>query len=358
MEAVIGKIRQRALGLLPLFLSGALAASACAAPGGSARRPAPPGATGTSRGQLAPRGTMGAVMLPASLFDPTALSRPVAWSALVRGNPKLAAYVAQPSNDPRAARVYTPKNDVAALQFLVDRAGNVVAVRARIPASAGRQPWFDGGTAGSATGTSWYTQTLYLIPPAGRAAGTAPAATPRTGTGTTGTTATTPPATTPGTSPAPATPGTGTAPAAPGTAPAPAAPGSAMPGTPPPPGAPGTAWPGTGGAAPTATTGATYGLASLSTLLRYNPRLGTLQKMGPYVPGMGQHYGHPGPGIVLMTDRAGHVVAVAGTFPADQSGNGWQGFYDQEPNMPGYDPTLGRFIWSQHVYFVNPAVIR
>ncbi|MBX5465138.1 MAG: hypothetical protein IRZ26_06230 [Clostridia bacterium] len=341
---MMDKIRRHALGVLVLLVSGALVSSACAGPGGTARR-STPGPTGTSRAQLTPGATVGVSVLPASLFDPSALARPVAWATLVKGNPKLAGYVAQPSNDPRAARVYTPRKDVAALQFLVDRAGNVVGIRARMPASAGQQPWFDPGTTAGAGGKSWVTQTLYLVPTAGTAAGAA-ATTPAAP----GTTATTPPATSPGTATAPANRGA--------TRTAPATPGGAMPGTPPPPGAPGTAWPNTAGNAPVATTGAAYGLANLATLTRYNPRLGTLQKMGPFVPGMGQHYGHPGPGIVLMTDKAGHVVAVAGNFPTDQTGNGWQGFYDQEPSMPAYDPTQGRFLWSQHVYFVDPSVIR
>ncbi|MDI3316431.1 MAG: hypothetical protein QJR14_02185 [Bacillota bacterium] len=340
-------------------------------------------------------------MLPASVFDPASLSRPVAWSTLVQANSKLADYVAQPSDDPRAARIYTPKTkDVPSLQFLVDRAGNVIGVRARIPASAGRQPWYDGGgaagtpgggttgtgatgtptgagTAGGTTGAvpgigagnGWTTQTLYLVPPGGRSATTPGTATrpgaPGTTGGTTGTT---------GTVTGPAGPGT-TGPTAPGTAgpgsvgitgPGTAAPGRTgtapgtrtgwMPGTPPPPGVPGTAWPNT--ASVTGTAGATYGLSSLSTLLRYNPQLGRLQKMGPYMLGMGQHWGHKGPGIEVMTDRKGRVVALAGAFPADQTGNGWQRFYDQEPNRPSYDPTMGQFFWSQHVYFVDPAVIR
>ncbi|MBX6350705.1 MAG: hypothetical protein IRZ11_04250 [Clostridia bacterium] len=238
------------------------------------------------------------------------------------------------------------------MYVLVDASGRVVGVRAQLPAGLPGKPWYDAATTGpTGPGTTG---------PGGTSTG-------GTGTGTGGTTGTgaAPGGVGPGTAGTGTTPRTGMTTGVTTSGPTMTALFTARRGAPGATGPGGTTGRGTsspttppaGTTNTTATAGASN-LRSYSAFKADNPSWDSAEKLSDFVPGMGTHYGHPGPGLALMTDKAGHVTAFEVSFPAARDGSDWKPYYDQLPGKPMYDPKTGSYMWSQHVYFIAPEVIR
>lgn len=89
-------------------------------------------------------------------------------------------------------------------------------------------------------------------------------------------------------------------------------------------------------------------LPRLAALMHWNPHLAHYQKISRWVAGMGIHWGHLGPSLVLMTNNRGQVVGVEQTFPSTLPYQAWM-----DPKTTEYN--AGRAIYSQHLMFVPPA---
>ena len=85
-----------------------------------------------------------------------------------------------------------------------------------------------------------------------------------------------------------------------------------------------------------------------SRLVPLNGYLVSYVRLTPWVANMGYHYGHKGPGLILMRSRTQEVVGVETGFPASK---GWEPWYDQSRGRPA------GVIYSEHLYFVPPLEI-
>jgi hypothetical protein len=101
--------------------------------------------------------------------------------------------------------------------------------------------------------------------------------------------------------------------------------------------------------------GGPYGLSSWDRLRQINPKLADARQITGFVPMMGVHWGHVAPGLVFMVDKQNRVVAVEGTFGA---ASGFQPFYDQLPGHQDIVLQTGARVYSEHIWFVDPAGIR
>ncbi|MBX6378489.1 MAG: hypothetical protein IRY95_08060 [Clostridia bacterium] len=82
-----------------------------------------------------------------------------------------------------------------------------------------------------------------------------------------------------------------------------------------------------------------------------NPDLRGAQRVTGWVDGMGYHYGRAGEyNLLVLLDDARRVLGVESIFPAS---TGWKPWFDQARDRP--EPGLG---YSQHIYFVDPRVIK
>ena len=99
---------------------------------------------------------------------------------------------------------------------------------------------------------------------------------------------------------------------------------------------------------PLATAGDLAGLPSWASLVHLNGYLVSYSRLTPWVANMGVHWGHRGPGLVLMQNRDHQVTATETAFPA---GAGWHPWYDQPQGRPAGP------IYSEHLYFVAPTAI-
>jgi hypothetical protein len=88
-------------------------------------------------------------------------------------------------------------------------------------------------------------------------------------------------------------------------------------------------------------------------LVAANPKLGQYQQLSDYVPGMGYHYGAPGPAVVLVVGREGEINGFELISPAAQ---GWYPWFDQPDGEPMTIEGLGE-VYTQHLYLVDPATL-
>lgn len=106
------------------------------------------------------------------------------------------------------------------------------------------------------------------------------------------------------------------------------------------------------------TTGATLpasALADFDQLKRVNPKLRDARRLTDFVPGMGFHWGFPGPGLAVLVDRDGRITGVEAVFPAAV---GFKPYFDQMPGEVALDRGTGQRRYTQHVWFVDPSRIR
>jgi hypothetical protein len=96
-------------------------------------------------------------------------------------------------------------------------------------------------------------------------------------------------------------------------------------------------------------------LTSFDRLKGLNPKLGSADRLTDFLPKMGYHWGHHGPGLVVMVDRAGRVTSIEGTFPATV---GYQTYFDQLQGHVDVDRVTGEQVYTEHVWFVDPNTIR
>lgn len=89
-------------------------------------------------------------------------------------------------------------------------------------------------------------------------------------------------------------------------------------------------------------------LPAWSTLEHLNGYLVSYTHLTPWVASMGVHWGHRGPGLVLMQNENRQVTALETAFPA---GAGWHPWYDQPQGKPAGT------IYSEHLYFLRPSAI-
>lgn len=234
------------------------------------------------------------------------------------------------------------------MYVLVDSSGAVVGVRAQLPPGVADKPWYDrrnmsntNGTNGTAATGAKGTGTGGTTTTGAGAGGTGPGAAgngPATRTGmTTGATTAGPTVTALFTSR-----GSGANGNAAGTN------GNGA----------GTNGNGSNAGTNTASKAGTSNLTSWSSFKKDNPLWSDATRLTDFVQGMGYHYGHRGPGMAAMVDRASNVTAFEASIPAQKDGSDWHPWYDQLPGMPMYDPATGSYMWSQHVYFVLSEAIR
>ena len=88
-------------------------------------------------------------------------------------------------------------------------------------------------------------------------------------------------------------------------------------------------------------------------LVAANPALGQYEALSEYVPGMGFHYGVPGPAIVLVVGHDGEINGFELISPVEQ---GWFEWFDQPEGEPMTIEGLGD-VYTQHLYVVDPATI-
>lgn len=100
--------------------------------------------------------------------------------------------------------------------------------------------------------------------------------------------------------------------------------------------------------APLSTPSSLSDLPAWSSLVHYNGSMVSDVRLTPWVANMGYHYGHKGPGLILMRNNSNEVVAAETGFPASK---GWEPWYDQPQGKPADT------IYSEHLYFVAPASI-
>lgn len=89
-------------------------------------------------------------------------------------------------------------------------------------------------------------------------------------------------------------------------------------------------------------------LPAWSTLKHLNGYLVSYTHLTPWVANMGVHWGHRGPGLVLLQNENHQVTALETGFPAHA---GWHPWYDQPQGKPA------GAIYSEHLYFLNPSAI-
>ncbi len=89
------------------------------------------------------------------------------------------------------------------------------------------------------------------------------------------------------------------------------------------------------------------------TLTEANPGLEHYEALSPYVPGMGIHYGPPGPAVIVVTAENGDINAFELVSPADQ---GWFEWFDQPEGEPKTIEGLGE-VYTQHLYVVDQTTI-
>jgi|GEM_PF-3679943 len=91
-------------------------------------------------------------------------------------------------------------------------------------------------------------------------------------------------------------------------------------------------------------------LPRLAQLRSINGKLWGYRRISNWVPGMGYHWGHLGPSLVLMTNNNGQVVGMEQAFPNVLPYHTWMDPQTSEFNA-------GRAQWSQHLMFVAPSSI-
>ncbi len=91
----------------------------------------------------------------------------------------------------------------------------------------------------------------------------------------------------------------------------------------------------------------------LQTLTDANPALQQYSALSPYVPGMGIHYGAPGPSVIVVAAENGDINAFELISPAEQ---GWYAWFDQPEGEPTTIEGFGE-AYTQHLYVVDPASI-
>jgi len=89
-------------------------------------------------------------------------------------------------------------------------------------------------------------------------------------------------------------------------------------------------------------------LPSWPMLEHFNGYLLTYVRLSPWVGGMGVHYGHRGPGLVVLRGAADRVVGVEQAFaPAA----GWQTWFDQAKGQPAGQ------VYTEHLFFAPPGAV-
>jgi hypothetical protein len=99
---------------------------------------------------------------------------------------------------------------------------------------------------------------------------------------------------------------------------------------------------------PLGTAGNLGTLPAFSTLEHYNGYLVSYSRLSPWVAGMGVHWGHRGPALIVMQNQDGDVTGAEASFPAAQ---GWHAWFDQPQGKPADT------VYSQHLFFTDPASI-
>jgi hypothetical protein len=89
-------------------------------------------------------------------------------------------------------------------------------------------------------------------------------------------------------------------------------------------------------------------------LVETNPALQKYGALSPLVPNMGVHMGAHGPHLTVLVDSAENVTGVELVVPANTP---WMPWFDQPEGQPMELRELGK-VYTQHVYFVDPATIR
>lgn len=107
-------------------------------------------------------------------------------------------------------------------------------------------------------------------------------------------------------------------------------------------------------AAFTATAKVAYKGITYDWLTRMNPAMTKYMALSEFVPNMGVHHGAHGPHVTAMTDSKGFVTGFELAIP---SAAGWAPWFDQPEGMPDDLPGLGK-VYTQHIYFVDPATIQ
>lgn len=88
---------------------------------------------------------------------------------------------------------------------------------------------------------------------------------------------------------------------------------------------------------------------TLEALTSVNPALNQYEAISEYVPGMGIHYGAPGPAVVLAASEEGDVNAFELISPVSE---GWFPWFDQPEGEPMDIEGLGE-VYTQHLYVVD-----
>jgi hypothetical protein len=92
---------------------------------------------------------------------------------------------------------------------------------------------------------------------------------------------------------------------------------------------------------------------TLDALTAANPALEQYEPISPYVPGMGIHFGVPGPAVVIAASEDGEVNAFEIISPAAA---GWYPWFDQPEGEPMEIEGVGD-VYTQHLYVVDRASV-
>jgi len=99
-----------------------------------------------------------------------------------------------------------------------------------------------------------------------------------------------------------------------------------------------------------ATTTTPQMLPKYATVQAINPTADYYKKLSDWVAGMGYHYGHLAPSLVLMVNNTGQVVGMEQSFPSVLPYQSWM-----DPKTTEFN--AGRASYSQHLMFVPAAKI-